>query len=64
MKTLLTALFLLITFCLSAADWLIGAEYRLEVHRDAADRICAIDLRRLLLMENQYLSMNLEVEEH
>ena len=51
MKTLLTTLFLLITFSLSAADWLIGAEYRLEVRRDTADQICAIDLRRLLLPE-------------
>ena len=51
MKTLLSVLFLLIAVCLSAADWLIGAEYRLEVNRDTADQICALDLRRMLLPE-------------
>lgn len=49
MKPLLMILLLMITGILSAADWLIGAEYRLEVYRDTPDQVCAIDLRRILL---------------
>lgn len=49
--TLLLLFLLLTAGSLAAADWLIGAEYRLEVRKDSADKVCAIDLRRLLLPE-------------
>lgn len=51
MKYVLTLFFLFAAGILAAADWLIGAEYRLEIQREQADKICAIDLRRILLPE-------------
>ncbi len=51
MRFFLMLLFLFAGIHLSAADWLVGAEYRLEIQRTHADKVCAIDLRRILLPE-------------